>query len=105
MTSAEGTKGSDMPSSGLYAHGGSCDASNVDPAEFLLGKALFRQDGSRMHFVNVLQPDDPTIYEIQNDNQVRELQGFGYVPTRTFRSSKDTLLMGYKDRLLWFTTD
>jgi hypothetical protein len=101
---AKRTTDSDIPS-GLYAHGGSCDASDMAPAAFLQGKALIWQDGSRMHFVTVLQPDDPTLYDIQNDNQVRELQGFGYVPMRTFRSSKDTLLMGYKDRLLWFTTD
>lgn len=33
------------------------------------------------------------------------VQGFGYVPMRTYRSVKDAALMGYKDKLLWFTTD
>ncbi len=104
VAAAGRTKGAEIPS-GLYAHGGSCDASDVAPASFLQGKVLIWQEGPKLHFVNVLQPDDPTLYDAQNDAQVRELQGFGYVPMRTFRSSKDAVLMGFKDRLLWFTTD
>ncbi len=104
VAAAKRIKGAEVPS-GVYSQGGSCDVADASAASFLPGKFLIWQDGNHLHFVNVLQPDDPIVYDIANDNQVRELQGFGYVPMRTYRSTKDAVLMGYKDRLLWVTTD
>lgn len=106
-STARRIQGPDIPS-GIYTHGGSCDApqaADADLGPFLASKVLIWQEGLTMHFVRALKPDDPTVYAMESDNQVRELQGYGYVPMRTFRSPKDAALMGYKDKLLWFTTD
>lgn len=107
VATAKRIKGPDIPS-GIYTRGGSCDipaSAEADVGTVLQTKVLIWQEGSKMHFVRVLQPDDPTVYDMQNDNQVQELRGFGYVPMRTFRSPKDAALMGFKDRRLWFSTD
>ena len=91
---------------GIYTLGGSCDAgfdAHVDPIAFLNNKVLVWQETDKLHFVHVLDPMAPVVYAMQNDGRTVELQGFGYIQMKTFRSEQDTALMGYKNKLLWFT--
>ena len=98
--------GSGVIPAGIYTLGGRCDAgfdAHVDPVAFLNNKVLVWQETDKLHFVHVLDPMAPVVYAMQNDVRTVELQGFGYVQMKTFRSEQDTALMGYKDKLLWFT--
>ena len=91
---------------GIYTLGGSCDAgfdSHADTIAFLNNKVLVWQEADKLHFIHVLDPMAPVVYAMQNDSRTVELQGFGYVQMKTFRSEQDTALMGYKNKLLWFT--
>ena len=91
---------------GIYSLGGSCDAdfgAQNDTIAFLNNKVLVWQEADKLHFVHVLDPMAPVVYAMQNDSRTVELQGFGYVQMKTFRSDQDTALMGFKDKLLWFT--
>ena len=91
---------------GIYSLRGTCDAgfdSHIDTIAFLNDKVLVWQEASKLHFVHVLDPLAPVVYDILNDERTVELQGFGYVQMKTFRSEQDTALMGFKNKLLWFT--
>ena len=91
---------------GIYSLGGSCDAGfdgQSDTIAFLNNKVLVWQEADRLHFVHVLDPMTPVVYAMQNDSRTVELQGFGYVQMKTFRSDQDTALMGFKNKLLWFS--
>ncbi len=91
---------------GIYTLGGSCDAgidAHVDTIAFLNNKVLVWQEADKLHFVHVLDPLAPVVYAMQNDSRTVELQGFGYIEMKTFRSEQDSALMGYKNKLLWFT--
>ena len=71
--------------------------------DFLTSKFLLWQDGAKLNFVQVVNPTEPLLYEQQKDEHPMELRGYGYVMLRTFKSSKDSVLMGYKDKLLWIS--
>ena len=91
---------------GVYSLGGTCDAgfaTHINTMDFLSNKVLVWEEAGKLHFVHVLDPLAQVVYDILNDNRTVELQGFGYVQMKTFRSEQDTALMGYKDKLLWFT--
>ncbi len=91
---------------GVYSLGGSCDAGfapHTDTIAFLSNKVLVWQEADKLHFVHVLDPTAPVVYDMLNDTRTVELQGFGYVQMKTFRSEQDTALMGFKNKLLWFS--
>ena len=98
--------GSSAIPAGIYTLGGRCDAgfdAQIDTIAFLNNKVLVWQEADKLHFVHVLDPMAPIVYAMQNDGRTVELQGFGYIQMKTFRSEQDTALMGYKNKLLWFT--
>lgn len=105
VAAARSTAGGVVPA-GIYAHGSACDADGLSGAAlsaFLATKFLLWQEGERLHFVQVINPTQPLIYEQQKDSHPIEMPGYGYVMLQTFRSSKDAVLMGFKDRLLWIS--
>lgn len=105
IEAAKRASGGTVPS-GIYAHGGSCDGDGLSGASlpnFLTSKFLLWQEGDKLHFVQVVNPTEPLLYEQQKDSHPLELRGYGYVMLRTFKSSKDSVLMGYKDKLLWIS--
>ena len=105
IVAAKKVTGGVVPS-GIYAHGSSCDGDGLTGAslvDFLTSKFLLWQEGQKLHFVQVVNPTEPLLYEQQKDEQPMELRGYGYVMLRTFKSSKDSVLMGYKDKLLWIS--
>ena len=91
---------------GVYSLGGSCDAgfaSHIDTIAFLSNKVWCGRKADKLHFVHVLDPTAPVIYDMLSDSRTVELQGFGYIQMKTFRSEQDTALMGFKNKLLWFS--
>ncbi len=105
IEAAKKATGGAVPS-GIYAHGSACEAeglSGTSLVDFLTSKFLLWQEGDKLHFVQVVNPTEPLLYEEQKDEHPLELRGYGYVMLRTFRSSKDSVLMGFKDKLLWIS--
>ncbi len=105
IEAAKEASGGAVPS-GIYAHGSSCDGDGLagtNLSNFLTSKFLLWQEGDKLHFVQVVNPTEPLIYEQQKDGHPLELRGHGYVMLQTYKSSKDSVLMGYKDKLLWLS--
>ena len=105
IAAARRVSGGAVPA-GIYAHGSVCDADGLSGAalsDFLGSKFLLWQDGDKLHFVQVVNPTQPLVYEQLKDSHPVEMRGYGYVMLQTFRSSKDQVLMGFKDRLLWIS--
>ena len=105
VAAARRANGGSVPA-GIYAHGSACDAEGLSGAglsSFLGSKFLLWQEGDKLHFVQVVNPTQPLVYEQQKEGHPVEMSGFGYVMLQTFRSSRDAVLMGFKDRLLWIS--
>lgn len=105
VAAARKVSGGAVPA-GIYAHGSACDADGLSGAalsNFLGSKFLLWQEGDKLHFVQVINPTQPLVYEQQKDAHPVEMRGYGYVMLQTFRSSKDQVLMGFKDRILWIS--
>lgn len=105
IAAARRAAGGDVPA-GIYAHGSACDAEGLSGAAlsaFLASKFLLWQEAGQLHFVQVVNPGQPLVYEALKDAHPVEMPGYGYVMLQTFRSSKDQVLMGFKDRLLWIS--
>ena len=106
IEAAKKANGDAVPS-GIYAHGSACEAeglSGTSLAEFLTSKFLIWQEGETLHFVQVVNPIEPLLYDQQKDEHPMELRGYGYVMLRIFKSSKDTVFIGYNDKLLWLSS-
>ena len=74
IEAAKKTSGGAVPS-GIYAHGSSCygdGLSGANLSNFLTSKFLLWQDGDKLHFVQVVNPTEPLLYEQQKNEHPME---------------------------------